>query len=239
MKKTDNQKEQVFDWFGIINHPKKENATKADFGAFNEILNKLYSHNFLYATIVHDKDIQEDGTFKTIHQHIFLNTRDHTYTKEELLSKLSQDLAIPQECISLGPAGNLYSVIRYLTHREQKWKAQYDAKDIFTNSWEEIEPYYLTDMEVLEQATTQKEIVNLRNLKFLKDYKVLWGDFRKETKEALRNTRLLQLYRHYFELLQLALDNEGDNELIRKQVENLEEEILMLDMELNTTKKVR
>lgn len=237
MSKKEPQEQTFYNWFGVINHPKKENATKADFGAFNDILNKLYSHNFLFATIIHDKDILETGELKTIHMHLLLCSRETLFSKDQLLDKLSMDLAINRECISIEPATNLYGCVRYLTHKEQEWKEQYNPKDIYTNNREELRKYYLSDFEVLEQATTYKELEKLRNLKFIKDYKSIWSDVRKETKDSLKDKELLGLYRNYFKTIENALENDKDFTEIENILDNLRQDILLLDIAVNTSKK--
>lgn len=204
MKRKDKINE-VLTWFGIINHPAKENASKGDFEAFNECLIKSYSHSFLFATIIHDKDILEDGTIKTIHMHLFINTRDKAYEQQELIEKLAKDFGIPSECISIEPCINAYASIRYLTHKEQKWKTQYSPKDITTNDREEIAKFWLTDMEILQGSNTMQEIAEARSLDFLNKYKSVWKDVKLENDRVKQLEAKLEIYEGYIWLIRQRL----------------------------------
>jgi len=231
---------QTFLWFGVINHPKKENATKADFEAFKDVLNISYYHSFTYAMIVHDKDILEDGSVKTTHAHLYLNTRDKAYSKDELIEKLSNDFSIDKTCIQIDPCNDSYGAIQYLTHKakKDKHKAHYDFNDIFTNDKEEIGHLWLTDFEVLQQATTYQEIEEMRDLDFIKKYGYQWKEIRAEHNTTNKDKYLLKLYRDFFNRLGACLSiglDKCDLSKIEDELIDLSNRINNIENEINPT----
>lgn len=238
MGKLKDKKGEVFSWFGVINHPKKENASKGDFEAFNEILNKYYRTNYFFATIIHDKDKLEDGEIKTIHQHLYLTTREQAYTQAEILEKLSHDFNIPSECISIEPVISPYASIRYLTHRDQKWKTQYNPNEIFTNDTEELSKLWRSDLEILQQSATYEEVVDNRGLEFLRKNLGLYKEVRPEQIRHSKELILIRLYRQYFDKLNEILhSNRIDWGKVKDEMDDLAYKIDMTESEIKDLMK--
>lgn len=82
--------------------------------------------NMQYAYILHDKDINEDGEIKKEHIHVvikFDNARD--------LKSVAKELNIEENLISF--MNSFKYAVRYLIHKDQQDKAQYNYEQITTN----------------------------------------------------------------------------------------------------------
>jgi len=198
----------VFQWWCVINHPARENASKGDFEAFFDVLTKYYNYGYLYATIIHDRDIHEDGSLKAIHMHLYLDTRDKAFTQTEMLEKLAQSFNISTECIGIQPAESPRGCIQYLTHKgkNDRWKTQYSANEIHTNNWEEIKPLYLNDFEVMQEALTMEELANMRDANFLKSYLTTWKEIKKaQAQDTETLAYIVDLYEKAFDKLAMTI----------------------------------
>ena len=109
-------KQKSHKWFLEVNPEAK---------CFKQVLSILEEqNNAVYAFILHDKDIYEDGTPKLPHYHIYLkykNARDF-----ETIQNHFQGAHIEQ-------ANDEKSCIQYLTHKNDENKYQYNPEEVKTN----------------------------------------------------------------------------------------------------------
>lgn len=114
---------------------------------------------------LHNKDINADGEIKKDHYHlvIFFNGPT-TYNRVEKISK-SINGTIPKRVIS--PIG----MIRYLTHKDNPEKAQYDDREITTINGLDIDDIQglTTSMEI----ELKKAIIKLIQVKNIQEYSSL------------------------------------------------------------------
>ena len=125
---------------------------------------------------LHDKDINPDNTIKKAHYHIILCYSGPTSYNvvKSLTDELNQP--IPQ------PLEQVRGYYRYLTHKDNPEKWQYDEKQIITINGFDISNY-------VELTTTE-----INNIK-------------KELQKVIRENKIFE----YAELMDYCLDNELDN----------------------------
>lgn len=86
----------------------------------------------IYAFIVHDKDILEDGTFKTLHIH-FVADLKVTCRLSTTINSISTALTVDPFSITLDKYSSFEGSIQYLIHKNNPEKAQYKQSDIISN----------------------------------------------------------------------------------------------------------
>lgn len=90
--------------------------------------------------ILHDKDLNADGSLKKPHYHVVI-----TKGNPSTIKTISKQLGIPQNYIQR--VQNFKSMIAYLTHDENEDKIKYDRKDIKTNVPEVVSKAYAVDTD--------------------------------------------------------------------------------------------
>lgn len=90
---------------------------------FPQIINALTNCRY-YAYIYHDSDVDSDGNVKKKHLHFVAEDR-HT------LKRWAEHFGLPENMIEI--CHNWRSANRYLIHIDDPEKAQYSAKNVFTN----------------------------------------------------------------------------------------------------------
>lgn len=107
--------------------------------------------NMNYAYILHDKDITDDGEIKKEHIHVvvkFDNARE--------LKALASELNIEPNMIKF--MNSIKYSIRYLTHKDQKNKAQYNFEQIKTNMVD-IKKYFKEESTEVEDMKKILEFI--------------------------------------------------------------------------------
>lgn len=104
-----------------------------------------------YAFIIHDKDVNEDGTIKPIHYHFVCNLKD-SYKKQRLsttLNKLASILHVNDTTgIQIEKYDSFEKCLQYLTHKNDSRKYQYKENEIITNlSQTDFDLYYNLDID--------------------------------------------------------------------------------------------
>lgn len=99
--------------------------------------------------ILHDKDLNDDGTLKKPHYHVVV-----TKSNPSTIKIISKQLGIPQNYIQR--VSNLKGMIKYLTHDEIQDKIKYDKKEIVTNVPDFVYRSYSVDTD----AEKGKEIID-------------------------------------------------------------------------------
>lgn len=140
---------------------------------------------------LHDKDLNANGEIKKPHYHIVLFfTGPTTYNRVDKITKLING-TIPKRVIS--PIG----MIRYLTHKDNPEKYQYDEREITTINGLDIEDIngITTSMEI----ELKKAIIKICQVKKIKEYSTLINylikeDMRDMFKIASCNTMFFNSY---------------------------------------------
>jgi hypothetical protein len=87
-----------------------------------------------YFAILHDKDINDDGSIKRAHYHIVLDFSQTGKRLSTVLNLLSDGLACDKNRISCLKVLTAFGAIRYLVHMDDPTKFQYPTTDIVTNN---------------------------------------------------------------------------------------------------------
>ena len=140
---------------------------------------------------LHDKDINADGEVKKAHYHIVLFfPGPTTYNRVEKITK-ELNASIPKRVVS--PKG----MIRYLTHKDNPEKAQYDERDIKTINGLDIDEVdgITSNMEL----AIKKDLINLIVSLNINEYSTLINylikeDLRNMFKVASTNTFFINSY---------------------------------------------
>lgn len=114
-------------WSLVLNNP-LENPSGLSCKMILDNLNGIYP---FIAVIYHNEDINEDGTPKTPHYHLIIESK--RMRKETLLKQLSKILNIPLNCISTKEIINFRKAVRYITHIDYEDKTFYPMWNIYTN----------------------------------------------------------------------------------------------------------
>ena len=98
---------------------------------------------------LHDRDVKEDGTFKKPHRHVVF-AYDGVKTEKQAREDFAQIGGVGCEQVR-----SLYSMTRYLTHKDSPDKAQYSSLDVLTFGGFEYKRYCDTK-EDKEEDTAAK-----------------------------------------------------------------------------------
>ena len=140
---------------------------------------------------LHDLDINPTGELKKAHHHIIVVYQGPTSYNvvKQLTDRLNQP--IPQ------PLEQIRGYYRYLTHKDNPEKAQYDDNDIKTiNGFNIADFVELSNSEVMEiKSYLQQLIINLNLLEYcdFMDY-LLENELKLEYDVASRNTYFFEKY---------------------------------------------
>ncbi len=124
---------------------------------------------------LHDKDLDPTGEVKKPHYHIIIVFNNATTYNNVLQLTKTINGTIP---IHLESVRGMY---RYLTHRDNPDKYQYDEKQIIKLNGFDYD-VYITTSEILE---IKKEILNLIDEKSIEEYSTLVNYCRKERTDYL------------------------------------------------------
>lgn len=85
-----------------------------------------------YAFILHSLDVKDDGSIKTPHYHIFVETKSSCRVGTNI-NKMAKALGISPLCVSCEVCASEEGAIQYLIHKNDPDKHQYPTADIVTN----------------------------------------------------------------------------------------------------------
>ena len=150
-------------WFCVINAPYGKTIKQVD----NDLIFYLATECDKYYSIIHDKDILDNGELKTPHIHLLVELVSRQ-RKSTILNRMSKCVNIPLECISVDECRNISKSAQYLIHLNNKEKYQYNKEDISTNDEERLK-YLLMSDEKTDLTTDELfDIVdNARNVREL------------------------------------------------------------------------
>lgn len=119
---------------GVINFPLSLKTNKD----IDNFINKFKSFCSVYREfyiIYHNRDIDNNGEFKTPHIHFLIDTTDVS-DRSRLsthLNNIASALNVDTALISLEPWRNYENAIQYLIHKNDKEKVLYKSSEIITN----------------------------------------------------------------------------------------------------------
>lgn len=128
-------------------------------------------NNLRYWYILHNKDINNDGTPKKEHYHIVLDidfkNKSHTIYEKQSIAEL-----FGRNVEAIEKVSNPTGILRYLTHKDNLEKEPYNINEVYTNDFEcisgalELEPKAKRnaddDLEEFFQWVEQQEYVSQR-----------------------------------------------------------------------------
>ena len=165
----------------IINADKKSTNPAKELELLqNTLLTDIFS---FVATIIHDKDITDNGEPKTIHLHAYIETNEK-HTKKQFIDILSELLQIDKQKISVDGTKSNVLMLQYLTHKNQPNKAQYEVDRIITNNKELLNERMNTKYKTKEQKNNDL-LADITNSNTILELAVKQGI---ETANKYRNT---------------------------------------------------
>lgn len=112
----------------------------------------LSSLGLVYATILHDKDIDNKGVLKNPHWHLIIKLEKRVRAKTILL-RLCEILKTSAENIQINECFNFISSVQYLIHKNDSDKFQYDIDNIYHNMGLALSMYLESSQKDIEFTT--------------------------------------------------------------------------------------
>lgn len=177
-----NDPKQKYNIFTCVFNADKKSTNPAKELALlqNTLLTDIFS---FVATIIHDKDITDNGEPKTIHMHAYIETNEK-HTKKQFIDILSELLQIDKQKISVDGTKSNVLMLQYLTHKNQPNKAQYEIDRIITSNKELLAERMNTKYKTKEQKNNDL-LVDMKNSKTILELAEKQGI---ETANKYRNT---------------------------------------------------
>lgn len=178
-----------------------------DSSNIEKLNNYVKSFGGYYAFIKHDRDINDDLTFKKIHYHYIIVFPSNIRKTFQTISKIS--------CVEINlieKVNNITLAIQYLTHKNEdendSSKIKYSYNEIISNDETFTNYHYNTNITYLDN---DKTLQNIEILNYIYDM-VLLGVFNsvKDIIIYLRSINKLTLYQHYKDLIKIIIINKGD-----------------------------
>ena len=157
-----NDPKQKYNIFTCVLNADKKSTNPAEELALlqNTLLTDIFS---FVATIIHDKDLTDNGEPKTIHAHAYIETNEK-HTKKQFLDMLTDLLKIDRQRISVDGTKSNVLMLQYLIHKNQPNKEQYEVDRIITNNKELLAERMNTKYKTKEQK--QNDLLNdIKNCK--------------------------------------------------------------------------
>ena len=206
----------------IIIDPKEKEPLNAQKEYLKDIRDCIVNCNtlgYFKASIIHDRDIKEDGELKTIHLHAFL--QDHEkHTLREWLDLIEETTGASEDQISIDETNSEILQVQYLRHDRKENKAKYEADEIATNDREELgrrlNEEYVKPVDPIQEALmsckTLTEFMDMTDYLTANRLRGLFKDLHTERTQQIayaeleRNYHALQVFaRELMETLNLTL----------------------------------
>lgn len=212
--------------FGVVINPKKESTDPRK--ELVLIQNKLMEQSFFVATIIHDKDTNEQGELKTIHLHAYIETPQKR-TKKQLLCTFVDLLSINENQVSVSGDNNGYLLCQYLTHKNDSNKTRYQYQEVRTNNNELLKIKY--NQKYIDPATqklylladikacrTIGELAERQGLETANKYRGLFNQIKQEQGQDIGKliTQGRQLQKLLFEIVDIVENYPSMNEQVKK-----------------------
>ena len=178
---------------GLVINAKENSNPQEELERCQRLL--VSNYKTFVATIIHDKDILENGLEKTIHLHAYIEL-DKKYTLKAVLSEISTLLDISLNLISIEATSNDYLLVQYLTHKNDKDKTQYpldlvltNDKEVFLDRWNKV---YKSEeelrLEILDKCpkTDLLELVRVYGYNQINSMRGMIKDIKSESKSSVK-----------------------------------------------------
>lgn len=152
---------EKFNIFGVVIDPPKNDPTKSRLSEYERIVYSDPEFSFL-ASIIHDKDYNENGELKTIHLHFYIQT-EVNLTCNQLLDTLEDLLSISREQISVKGSKNELLLLQYLGHKNNPEKHQYPIEFINSTSNEKLKVLFNAKYTKPDKYSIQTAVLNSDN----------------------------------------------------------------------------
>ena len=155
---------------GVIIDPEQNKPLNAQIEYLKACQDALLSYSgfSFVATILHDRDTNEDGTPKQVHIHAVLEHQDDGSTLATWLTTICEIVKAKREQVSIETSSNEILLIQYLRH-DRKDKERYSTEEIRTTNeaelLERLNAQYVkpkSDEELIQEALLNS--VNLTEL---------------------------------------------------------------------------
>lgn len=158
------------------------------------LIRRLKASNFTYFGILHNRDYFPTGEPKKPHYHLIIGVEGDSRKTKELVTEFFNDSSLHIRSVR-NPKGYL----RYLTHKDNLEKAQYEDKEVFTSDktlYEELVTRSITISNTDNILIQFKEFVLSPNFDF--NNKVLctfqWFESKGKLDYYLKNELMLQRF---------------------------------------------
>ena len=216
-------------WLLVINTDTNKKAPN-DYESLKGYLSVITNSNYFsfVSSIIHDKDILENGENKRIHSHSFIELHEKT-TKKALLDTLSNMLDINITCLSLEPTNNDFLGIQYLTHKNDTSKHQYDYDLIITNDIDKLSKRYnqtyKTETDLTQEifnCKTLTELIENTSLNFANSHRAIFNQIKQEQEINVKEIMLLnrELNQENIDIRKSYLDMMNDYKRLLDTIEN-------------------
>ena len=198
--------------FGIVVNAKKESPNPTT--ELEQLQRQLLKSGFFVASIIHDKDITEQGEQKQVHLHAYIET-PQKHTKKQLLSLVVAVLQVEANQVSIQGDNNGFLLVQYLTHKNDQAKHQYPVEKVKTNNIELFGYKYnqkYTDPEAramyliadIKACRTLSELMDRQGLETANRYRAYFNQIKQEQQVDLDSilTRYRQLQKVLSELVE-------------------------------------
>lgn len=148
------------------------------------------NHCDIFAFILHDKDILENGEKKVNHIHLVCLMKTNRQRLSTILADLSGFIGVGTLAISIEKMSDLVGSLQYLIHKNNSEKHQYSETDITTNiSSGELATYMASDskamsieylIDVIEKNRSKIEIMRTIGLNYYHLYRQVINDIYNE-----------------------------------------------------------
>ena len=137
--------------FSIVMEYSNHDGVVFDYNIVLDYLNDLGE----CSAILHDRDVELDGSQKRYHIHIVINLNTKI-RKNTLLNKLVM-LGFPSDIFGIERVTNYTKMLRYLVHKDDKDKTQYTPMEVITN----CENVFTTALNFESDDTTAEKLLHL------------------------------------------------------------------------------
>lgn len=165
-----------------------------DFNIYLERLKRYCEEQTqLYAYILHNKDVLENGEIKTPHIHLVAILKNNRQRLSTTLGNIGVALELSVLAISIDKMSDIVGSLQYLIHKNNTEKYQYEEKKIHTNiSSGELATYMASDsksmsieylVDVVSKHRSKIEIMRTIGLSYYHLYRNTINDIYKEVWE--------------------------------------------------------
>ncbi len=148
-----------------------DNSETLDYISIFNIVSSVEFYSCKYYVVLHDKDIINDmGELKKAHYHLLVKLDNAIDIKKiyDILNYSNNERTLQAIVNNLSVVKSFKSMVRYLIHRDNKEKYQYNLEDIITN--DKSISYYFNDNTIIDNFQMIYKIIeenNITNFRYL------------------------------------------------------------------------